>query len=87
MDSILTDELRASFTFDSGTLTAGFLGVIVSAIALGCYHAFVQLAEAARMPVIQLRATRSAPLLMLSGDHKSVALSSARRPAHPSPPP
>ena len=36
---------------------------------LRSYYALIQLAEAARLPIVQLEATRLPPVLILSGDH------------------
>ena len=47
VDSVLSDDLRHQHTFDSGLLSAYFVGVVVSATALGSYYAVVQLTSRA----------------------------------------
>ena len=67
---VLTDELRDTYVFNAAVVTVGMAGSIAAAVVLATCMAGLQLAKAAREPILKLVETRAAPELTLRPEHR-----------------
>ena len=66
VDDVLSEQLRGRFGFDAGLVTIGMVASIVGSLVIAFGIAAKQLADAARVPIIKLEATKATPELSLA---------------------
>ena len=70
VDDVLSAQLRSRFGFNAGLVSIGMIGSVLGALVLVAVIAGNQLAAAARVPIIKLLHTKSAPDIPLRPHHR-----------------